>query len=151
VTELFRIGELSRRTGRSVHGIRWYETQGLLPGVVRDTAGRRVYNANHASWLELLDRLRRTGMSVAELREYTVRARRGSSGSKATLDMLIAHRARVKEAISEWELALELIDAKIDFYTRWIATGKRPEVETSIHSGAMSSQPRRRPPRSTHK
>ena len=30
-----RIGELAARTGRSVHTIRWYEQQGLLPPVPR--------------------------------------------------------------------------------------------------------------------
>jgi DNA-binding transcriptional MerR regulator len=35
-----RIGEVASRTGRSVHTIRWYEQQGLLPGVARDRSGR---------------------------------------------------------------------------------------------------------------
>ncbi len=32
----FHIGALSARTGRSIHTIRWYEAQGLIPGVARD-------------------------------------------------------------------------------------------------------------------
>ncbi len=28
----FHIGELVRRSGRSVHTLRWYEAQGLMPG-----------------------------------------------------------------------------------------------------------------------
>ena len=31
-----RIGKLARLTGRSVHTIRWYEAQQLIPGVRRD-------------------------------------------------------------------------------------------------------------------
>ena len=31
-------------TGRTVHTIRWYERQGLIPGVCRDGGGRRVYS-----------------------------------------------------------------------------------------------------------
>lgn len=34
------IGGLSARTGHSIHAIRWYEAQGLIPGVVRDLAVR---------------------------------------------------------------------------------------------------------------
>ena len=37
-----RIGALSTRTGHSIHAIRWYEAQGLKPGVQRDDGGRRV-------------------------------------------------------------------------------------------------------------
>ena len=42
-TEPFRIGTLATRSGRSIHTIRWYESQGLIPGVERDAGGRRVY------------------------------------------------------------------------------------------------------------
>ena len=45
-----RIGELAARTGRSVHTIRWYERQGLIPGIVRDNGGRRVYHERHVGW-----------------------------------------------------------------------------------------------------
>jgi len=46
-----RIGELALRTGRTVHAIRWYETQGLIPGVARDSGGRRLYERlGYAHW-----------------------------------------------------------------------------------------------------
>ena len=54
----FHIGRLARETGRSVHTIRWYEKQGLMPGVTRDAGGRRVYMTQHIGWLLFLDRLR---------------------------------------------------------------------------------------------
>ena len=66
-----KIGELSSRSGRSIHAIRWYEAQGLIPGVERDGGGRRVYSDLHVGWLDLMDRLRRTGMTIAQMREYT--------------------------------------------------------------------------------
>src|SRR5258708_29833211 len=72
------IGELSARTGRSIHAIRWYEAQGLIPGVVRDSGGRRVYSDLHLNWLDLMDRLRRTGMSIAHMLQYTALVRQGN-------------------------------------------------------------------------
>ena len=51
-----RIGKLARLTGRSVHTIRWYEAQRLIPGVRRDPQGRRVYHEQHVEWLALLER-----------------------------------------------------------------------------------------------
>lgn len=122
-----RIGELSARSGRTIHAIRWYEAQGLIPGVVRDDGGRRVYNELHVDWLDLMDRLRRTGMSIAEMRAYTALVRQGRSTLKQRRDMLYAHRARVLETISDWTNALKLIDGKIDFYGEWLTTGHRPK------------------------
>ena len=73
-----RIGELAERTGRSPDTIRWYERQGLLPTVPRQGV-QRVYSNRHVEWLELMERLRRSGMSVADLRAYTASAQRGAA------------------------------------------------------------------------
>src|SRR5215467_7852324 len=146
-----RIGELSARSGRTVHAIRWYEAQGLIPGVVRDTGGRRVYHEQHVDWLDLMDRLRRTGMSIAEMRAYTALVRQGRSTLKQRQEMLVAHRARVLERIADWTVALKLIDSKIDFYGEWLTTGHRPKLvpedrvkESSIVLGRSAP---RKPPR----
>ena len=125
----FHIGELAARTGRSIHALRWYEAQGLMPGVMRDRGGRRIYVELHVSWVELIDRLRRTGMSIAQIREYAALVKRGSSTLKRRRELLEAHRKRVEARIMEWTQALELLDYKIDFYGQWLASGRRPKIE----------------------
>ena len=123
-----RIGELSSRTGRSIHTIRWYEAQGLVPGVARDAANRRVYNERHVGWLELMDRLRRTGMTIAEMRTYTALVQQGRATLGERRELLRRHRERVRQRIAEWTEALALLDGKIDFYAQWLATGRRPPL-----------------------
>jgi len=127
MAERFRIGQLAARTGRSVHAIRWYEAQGLIPGVERDPGGRRVYTEAHQNWLDLMDRLRRTGMSIAQMREYTVLVKQGKTTLKQRQALLEAHRARVRETIADWTAALKLIERKVDFYGEWLRTGHRPK------------------------
>ena len=143
MAETFMIGQLAARTGRSVHTIRWYEAQGLIPGVARDGGRRRVYGELHISWLDLMDRLRRTGMSIAEMREYTALVKQGSSTLARRQALLSAHREQVKDMIAEWQLALKLLDSKIDFYDEWVASGKRPAVKVSERAGvALKSRPK---------
>lgn len=122
----FHIGELVRRTGRSVHTLRWYEAQGLMPGVARDAGGRRVYGPLHVGWLELMERLKRTGMSVAEMRRYTALVLAGSRTLKERQVLLAAHRERVLATMMEWQQALALMDGKITYYDAWASSGKRP-------------------------
>lgn len=138
--ETYRIGDVAARTGRSVHTIRWYESQRLIPGVERDGGGRRVYFAAHLGWLDLLDRLRRTGMSIAEMRAYTALVERGRGTLKQRRDLLAAHRARVARTITEWTEALRLLDDKLAFYGTWIETGHRPREVPRLPASA----PRRR-------
>ena len=129
MSELLMIGGLAQRTGRSIDTIRWYEAQGLVPGVARDPGGRRRYTEQHVGWLLLMDRLRRTGMSIAEMRRYTALVKQGRSTLRERQDMLRAHRERVERTIAEWTEALALLDGKIDFYGQWLHTGRRPALD----------------------
>jgi DNA-binding transcriptional MerR regulator len=120
------IGALAKQCGRSVHTIRWYEAQGLIPRVMRERGGRRVYHPDHVEHLVFLERLRRTGMSVKEMRAFTALTMQGwrTLGERETL--LRTHRARVEEQIAALRDALKLIDAKAAYYADWQAKGKRP-------------------------
>jgi DNA-binding transcriptional MerR regulator len=148
----YHIGELSSRTGRSIHAIRWYEAQGLIPGVIRDAGGRRVYNERHQGWLELMERLRRTGMSIRQMREYTSLVKQGRGTLKQRRELLAVHRAKVEETIAEWTVALRLLDSKLDFYGEWLASGERPQLNPSERSGmAPVSKARKAPKRPARK
>jgi DNA-binding transcriptional MerR regulator len=122
------IGDVASRTGRSVHTIRWYERQGLIPGVCRDAGGRRLYSDYHIGWLDLMERLRGTGMSIKEMRQYTELAQQGAAVLSQRRALLRAHQACVRQNIRRWTEALELIDAKIEFYDEWVESGERPTV-----------------------
>lgn len=120
------IGGLSEASGHSVHTIRWYETQGLMPGVTRDAGGRRVYEAEHIGWLEFIDQLKRTGMSVAEMQVYAALVMRGRKSLPDRLELLKAHRTRVKAELAKTRAALKLVEQKIDYYDTWLTAGERP-------------------------
>jgi DNA-binding transcriptional MerR regulator len=130
------IGELARRTGRSVHAIRWYESTGLLPAVQRNPGNRRVFDQRHVEWLELMERLQLTGMSTKEMRAYVAMAVQGRKTLSQRRDLLQAHRQRVLETIAQWQEALALLQQKIGFYNNWISTGRAPDrITTPAHAG----------------
>jgi len=137
------IGTIAARTGRSIDTIRWYERQGLVPGVRRDTGGRRRYSELHVGWLQLMDRLRRTGMSVAEMRRYTALVAQGKATLAEREALLQAHRQRVRDTIAEWTEALALLDDKIDFYAQWVRTGRRPPLDALAKPPSPHPAPRR--------
>jgi DNA-binding transcriptional MerR regulator len=115
-----RIGELARLSGRSVHTIRWYEAQGLMPGAARDAGGRRVFNQLHVDWLELMHRLRASGMSIRQMQAYARQVRAGKSTLAARQQLLREHRAHVEARVTELRDALTLIDKKVQLYDKWI-------------------------------
>jgi DNA-binding transcriptional MerR regulator len=124
--ETMRIGVLAAVTGHSAHTIRWYESQRLIPGVRRDTRGRRVYSEQHIGWLRFLDRLKFTGMTIRQMREYAALVSQGDRSLPDRRELLQAHRERTASLIREMTLSLELIDTKLAFYAAWIETGEEP-------------------------
>ena len=140
-----RIGELAARSGHTVHAIRWYEAQGLIPGVIRDAGGRRSYRERHLSWIELIDKLRLTGMSIAQIREYAALVAQGRGTLRQQQLLLRAHRERVEATIEEWKVALQMLDHKIDYFDAWLTTGKRPDQapgKALLKAAAVRSRPR---------
>jgi DNA-binding transcriptional MerR regulator len=116
--EFLRIGALADRTGRSVHAIRWYEAQGLLPRVERDSGGRRVYMQWHVDWLLFIGRLKNTGMPVKQMKRYALLIARGDSGLAEQEELLIAHRQLIEARRAEIDEACAIIDRKLKHYQR---------------------------------
>jgi DNA-binding transcriptional MerR regulator len=110
------VGAASAEVGLTVHTLRWYEQEGLLWPVARDSAGHRRYSKRDLDWLRLLIRLRTTGMPVREMRRYAELARRGDATAGERLQMFVAHRERLLAHLAELQRDLSVIDYKIEIY-----------------------------------
>jgi DNA-binding transcriptional MerR regulator len=120
-TPALRIGELARLSGRSVHTIRWYEAQHLMPGAARDAAGRRLFSQAHVEWLGLIERLRSSGMSIRDMQAYSRLVRQGKATLADCRALLLAHRQKVRQRAEELQQAAALLDRKIALYDTWLA------------------------------
>jgi len=112
------IAEAAEATGLTAHTLRYYERDGLMLGEVdRSASGHRRYTGDDLRWIEMLTRLRATGMPVREVRDYAALVRAGDGNEQARLTLLHAHRARVLAQLAEVTEHLGAIDHKIDLYT----------------------------------
>ena len=113
------IGQVAEKTGLSIHTLRFYEREGILPiPVTRDSAGRRVYTGNDVEWLTMCTNLRATGMPLARIREYTGLVRHGAGNERERLEVLYEHQERVHAQMRQLEACLELITFKIGYYEK---------------------------------
>ncbi|GIJ21446.1 MerR family transcriptional regulator [Micromonospora lutea] len=114
----FTVSEAAGQVGLTTHTLRWYEQEGLVAPVGRDSAGRRRYTPQDVNWLLLLTRLRRTGMPVRDMRRYVELARQGDGTLGARRALFEEHRVRVLDRMAELEEDLKVLDLKIDHYRR---------------------------------
>ena len=123
------IAEAARRTGVSVHTLRYYERAGLVVTTVDRTAsGRRRYHQLDLDWIVICTRLRATGMPIRTIRRYAQLVAAGPGNEKDRLALLEDHRAEVLAKLAEAEESLKLIDHKIDVYRGRLAAGDADQL-----------------------
>lgn len=124
VTGFLGIGEVARRTGLSVHTLRFYEREGLFAGEVRrDSSGRRMYGPDDLEWLAICVRFRSTGMPLPQIRRYAELIRAGDGHEAERLEVLRSHRRRMEGRIAELTECLGMIDYKVKVYEERLAEG----------------------------
>lgn len=115
------VGEVAEEVGLSAYTLRWYEQVGLIDPVPRDTARRRRYRASDVERLNLLTKMRATGMPVRDMISYVEMIRRGDSTRQERLMLLEAHRYAVLKQIDELQRDLSVIDRKITMYRGYLS------------------------------
>lgn len=111
------IAEAAEQTGLTAHTLRYYERDGLMLGSVdRSASGHRRYSEQDLSWIQLIARLRSTGMPIRDVRRYAALVRAGSGNEAERLALLKDHRARVEAQLAEVTGHLRAIDHKIGIY-----------------------------------
>ena len=113
----YTVAEAAAATGLTAHTLRYYERDGLLlQDVGRSAAGHRRYSDGDLAWIEMLTRLRSTGMPIREVRRYAELVRRGAGNEADRLELLRQHRQRVLAQLTEVQEHLGAIDRKIGIY-----------------------------------
>jgi DNA-binding transcriptional MerR regulator len=119
VNEALTIAEAAERSGVSTHTLRYYERIGALrEPPERAPSGHRRYTERDLNWIELLTRLRATGMPIATMLRYAELAREGTSTAAERKALLLAHRAEVAARVEQLRHDLEMIDYKINSYNK---------------------------------
>ena len=123
------IAEAARRTGVSVHTLRYYERAGLVVTPIdRTQSGRRRYYTEDLKWIGICTKLRSTGMPIKAIRRYAQLVSAGPGNEQERLALLEAHRADVTARLAEVQEHLKLIDHKIDVYRGRVAAGDADQL-----------------------
>jgi DNA-binding transcriptional MerR regulator len=112
----FTIAEAAQASGISAHTLRYYERAGLIGGVDRAASGHRRYSEADLSWINVLQRLRATGMPIRSIRRYAELVQANDGNEAERLALLKEHQAAVRAQLAEVRDHLAFIDQKITIY-----------------------------------
>ncbi len=132
------IGEVGALIGLSARTIRYYEELGLLPGVRRRVAGRRVYGADQLERLRFIERLKKLGLSLGEIKQLNaLYAIKGSTAAMLAYlgGLLDTHLKKLDGRIAE------LIDLRDEMGSYREHVGSRIEILEAKASAAPKPHP----------
>lgn len=111
----YSIKQASKKTGLTEDAIRYYEKIGLLPYAKRKRNGHRIYAEEDIELMELIICLKKTGMSLNEMKnilQYPVKYKLSSVPElKRTL---LEYKEKVMNQIHDLQRIVEFIDSKLE-------------------------------------
>jgi DNA-binding transcriptional MerR regulator len=107
------IQQVAKLTGLSIDTLRYYERIGLLEPVGRARNGYRRYTQRELDWIDLLIRLRNTGMSRAQMVRFAQLRRQGSATLTERRIMLEQHQHTLEQHKQELERHMAALQQKI--------------------------------------
>ena len=116
-----KIAEVSKKYGISPHTLRYYEKIGLIPKARRYENGIRNYTEDDCRWIEFILCMRKAGVEIEILIEYTKLLQKGDETLERRRQLLILQKDKLLMRIEEMQKALDKLNLKIKQYEEMIA------------------------------
>lgn len=110
------IGEVSKILNIPSSTIRYYEQEGILSFVKRTDNGIRLFEDKDLEVLEFIECLKKTGMSIKNIKKFMNYVSKGDSTISERLDMMKEQRNIVIREIEQLKNMLDMLDYKCWFY-----------------------------------
>ena len=124
----YTVCEVAKRLNISAHTIRFYAKEGLLTFVDRDQNGHRIFKEEDFERLFIIASLKRAGMSIKQIRDFTILCDKGDSTIAQRLQIIMQQREAVEEQITELQDALDVLKYKTWLYQTALEAGT-----TAVH------------------
>lgn len=113
---LYTVGEMARFLNVSASTLRYYDKEGLLPFVERSNSGIRMFSDKDYEWLKIIECLKKSGLSIKEIRSYIDMTKRGDDSLEERLQLLEERKKDVERQMKELQETLDLLKYKCWYY-----------------------------------
>ena len=124
----YTVCEVAKRLELSPHTLRFYAKEGLLTFVDRDQNGNRIFKEEDFERLFMIASLKRAGMTIKQMRQFTELCDVGDSTIPQRLQMIKDQREAVEEQITELQDALDVLK-----YKTWLYEVALEACTTAVH------------------
>ena len=127
---LYTVGEMARFLNVSASTLRYYDKEGLLPFVERSNSGIRMFSDKDYEWLKIIECLKKSGLSIKEIRSYIDMTKRGDDSLEERLQLFEERKKDVERQMKELQETLDLLKYKCWYYEMAIQNQSEERVRS---------------------
>ncbi|KYG29575.1 MerR family transcriptional regulator [Alkalihalobacillus trypoxylicola] len=119
----YLISEVAKKLDITIHTLRYYDKEGLLPFVERSQNGVRKFRESDVEAIKIIQCLKVTGMPIKEIKEFIAWSLEGDSTLKERYNMFLERKAAVKAQLEELNRTMEVIHYKCEYFEKAVKAG----------------------------
>lgn len=117
----YTIKQVANELELTVSTLHYYDREGLLPTIIRDTNNSRVFSKDDIEWIYMIKAMRDTGMSIGDIRKYITLVPQGRESVEARKEILEKHQHYIEEQMKAYQFISMALKEKLGHYERVIA------------------------------
>ncbi|VDG22903.1 MerR family transcriptional regulator [Lactiplantibacillus mudanjiangensis] len=121
--ETYSIGEVAKMLNLSVEAIRYYDHEGLLPFVKRDSGGRRRFTTDNIQLMQMILDLKAAGVPIKDIAYFVSWRLDGDESLTTRYDFLNEHEQVLEQKIQQLQASLGYLRFKKWYYKTAAAAG----------------------------
>lgn len=125
----YTIGEAAQRMQLNPPTLRYYDKEGLLPFVDRSASGIRLFKESDFEWLQLIECLKATGMSIKEIKQFIDWYQEGDTTLEQRKQMFHERKAAVEKQLKAMQDMMDIVNYKCWFYDKAVEVGSADIVK----------------------
>ena len=124
---MYSIGQVSSLFKLPISTLRYYDKEGLFPGMQRDSGIRR-FSEKELDALRVIECLKRSGLEIKDIKQFMEWCTQGSATYPQRRELFLKQKAQVEAEIQRLNRVLDMINYKCWYYEQAIKDGNEDRL-----------------------
>ena len=116
-TPKYTVKEVAQMMKISVHTVRYYDNEGLIPFVSRTQSNIRMFSEYDLSWIRTVHCLRATNLSINDIKKYIDLCLKGNKTIPQRAKIIFDQEKKLKEHLKQLQEQMKVLQIKKKYYT----------------------------------
>ena len=128
---MYTIGQVSEMFGLPISTLRYYDKEGLFPGIQR-TSGIRRFGGKEIDAIRIIECLKKSGLEIKDIKLFMEWCAQGSETYPQRLALFVKQKAAVELEMERMNRVLDMLKFKCWYYEQAIKDGSEDRLKTLI-------------------